>query len=54
MTRNDLDFETWFDLLRDMLAEDGIHFRDADAAREDYDDGKDLYDVIDEIRAEYE
>ena len=53
MTRNDTDFERWFDMLQTALSDDGINFRDADSVREDYDGGKDLYDVADEIKAEY-
>lgn len=54
MNRNDIDFESWFDMIQLMLADDGINFRDADSVRDDYDNGKDLYDVADEIKAEYE
>lgn len=55
MTKSDgVSFEDWFDSLRiHVLDRTGIEFRDADAVREDYDDGKDMHDVADEIAAEY-
>lgn len=54
MNRNDIDFESWFDMLQTALSDDGINFRDADSVRDDYDEGKDLYDVADAIKAEYD
>lgn len=54
MNRIDIDFESWFDMLAEALEEVGVNFRDADSVRDDYDAGKDVYDVVDEIRAEYE
>ena len=54
MTHTDTDFETWFDLLSMHLADAGIQFNDADAVRSDYEAGRDLFEVVDEIRREYE
>lgn len=54
MTKTDFDFDTWFDSLSMMvLAKTGVEFRDADSVRSDYDAGKNLADVADEIAAEY-
>ena len=49
MTKNDTDFNGWFDQLRDNLADQGISFNDPDSVRDDYDDGKCLFDVMDGI-----
>lgn len=54
MTKNETDFESWFDMLQTALSEAGVSFHDADAVRDDYEAGKDLYDVSAEIQAEYE
>ena len=54
MTKQDFDFETWFDVLQtNVLDRTGANFRDRDSVREDYDQGACVYDVIDEICAEY-
>ncbi len=53
MTKNETGFESWFDYMKNYLAESGIDFRDEDAVREDYESGKDFYDVADEIKLEY-
>jgi len=54
MTKSDFDFDTWFDTLCiHVLDRAGVEFRDADSVREDYEQGRDVYDVIDEIVAEY-
>lgn len=54
MTKADFDFETWFDSLSMMvLDKTGVDFRDAESVRADYDAGKNLADVADEIAAEY-
>jgi hypothetical protein len=53
MTKNDVDFETWFELLKENLNDRGVVFQDADSVREDYDNGRDMFDVVDEIDAEY-
>ena len=54
MTKQDFDFETWFDVLQtNVLDRTGVNFRDRDSVREDYDQGAVVYDMIDEICAEY-
>lgn len=54
MTKQDFDFETWFDTLKiHVLDRAGVEFDDEDSVREDYDNGRDVYDVIDDIVAEY-
>lgn len=54
MRNTEIDFNTWFEQLCDLLSDKGIAFSDEDAARMDYDDGKDLFDVVDEIEQEYQ
>lgn len=55
MTNRDLDFETWFSALQvNVLEQTGVDFNDENAVREDYESGRDLYDVLDEIVAEYD
>lgn len=55
MTNSDFDFETWFDTLSlQVLDATGVDFRDRDSVRQDYEDGRDVFDVIDEIVAEYQ
>lgn len=55
MNKPDFDFDTWFDTLKiHVLDRAGVEFLDADSVREDYDKGRDVYDVIDDIVAEYE
>jgi hypothetical protein len=54
VTKNDTDFDTWFGVLNvNVLDRAGVDFNDEESARKDYDDGKDVFDVIDEIVAEY-
>ena len=55
MTKNDgFSFQDWFGNLRlQVLDRAGVDFRDQGAVRQDYDDDKDVHDVIDEICAEY-
>ena len=54
MTKNEFDFETWFDNLSMMVLDlAGIKFDDKDAVKEDYEQGRNLADVADEIAAEY-
>ena len=54
MTNNDTDFDTWFDILSmNLLDRCGVDFNDRDAVRDDFDRGRDVFDVIDEIAAEY-
>lgn len=54
MTNEDFDFEKWFDNLSlAVLDRCGIDFTDEESVREDYNRGRNLYDVADEISAEY-
>lgn len=53
MTKYDNDFDAWFDLLKLNLEENGIQFNDQESVRFEYEQGKDLYVVADEIKAEY-
>ena len=54
MTKNDFDFETWFDCLTTMVLDGcGVDFRDEASVRSDYDEGKNCADVAEEIIAEY-
>lgn len=54
MTKTEFNFETWFDCLAmTVLDKCGVELRDADSVRADYDAGKNLADVADEISAEY-
>lgn len=54
MDKKDFTFDTWFSNLS-MLVLDrtGVEFKDADSVKADYDAGKNMYDVADEICAEY-
>lgn len=54
MTKSDCDFGTWFDNLSMMVLDaTGVEFRDMDSVRADYENGRNLADVADEITAEY-
>ena len=53
MTKDDKSFDEWFNLLQLNLSDAGIEFHDADSVRGDYDDGKSMYDVLEDIKAEY-
>lgn len=54
MNKTDTDFDRWFETLRvNVLARTGVNFRDRDSVMADYEDGKNVYDVIDDICAEY-
>lgn len=53
MTKDDINFEEWFDLLQLNLSDYGIRFEDSDSVRSDYNDGKSLQDVVDDISSEY-
>lgn len=54
MTKNEFDFETWFDCLSMMvLDETGVEFRDEKSVRDDYERGRNLADVAREIADEY-
>ena len=55
MTKAEFDFDTWFGVLQiNVLDKAGVDFKDEDSVRDDYNNGRDVYDVIDEIAAEYE
>ena len=55
MTNEEFDFDTWFNTLA-MLVLDvaGVEFTDQDSVRNDFDTGRNVHDVADEIIAEYE
>lgn len=54
MTKTEFDFDTWFGVLQsNVLDRSGVDFKDEDSVRDDFDNGRDVYDVIDEIVAEY-
>jgi hypothetical protein len=54
MTNQEFDFETWFDHLAMMVLDlSGFALRDPDCVREDYEQGRNLADVAEEIAAEY-
>jgi len=55
MTNQEFDFETWFDHLAMMVMDlSGFALlRDPDCVREDYEQGRNLADVAEEIAAEY-
>lgn len=54
MQKKDVDFDTWFDTLNiTVLERAGVDFKDEDSVRDDYDSGRNVFDVIDEIVAEY-
>jgi hypothetical protein len=55
MDKTDTEFDDWFGVLQmNILDRCGVDFKDADSVRGDYDEGRDVYDVIDEIAAEYD
>ena len=48
-------FDDWFDTLSmHVLDRTGVEFKDKDSVREDYDEGRDVFDVVDDIVAEYD
>jgi len=54
MTNQELDFDAWFDHLKVLgLDGSGGEFRDRDSVQGDYENGRDVHDVADEIIAEY-
>lgn len=54
MTKNEVDFESWFDTLRlDVGERTGVNFTDQDSVRDDYEQGRDVHEVADEIVDEY-
>lgn len=48
------EFDDWFENLRLTLLDENIQFNDRESVREDFEAGRDLFEVADEIRAEYE
>ncbi|WP_333709768.1 hypothetical protein [Malikia spinosa] len=54
MTSDDFDFDTWFDTLSLLVLDGaGVEFQDQDSVRNDYETGRNVHDVADEIIAEY-
>lgn len=53
MDKNDADFDTWFNCLVMNLLDEGIEFNDENSVRDDYNNGSNMFDVVDEIKAEY-
>ena len=54
MTKDETDFDTWFGVLQsNVLDKTGVNFKDHKAVRDDYDTGRNVYDVIDDIAVEY-
>jgi len=53
MTNNDIDFAGWFEFLHMHLSERGICFDNADSVIDDYEAGKNLFDVAEEIADEF-
>lgn len=54
MIKGEFDFDTWFDCLAVMvLDKTGVDFQDRDSVRDDYESGRNVADVADEISAEY-
>lgn len=54
MTKTEFDFNTWFETLSNqVLDRAGVEIADMDSVRADYDEGRDVFDVVDEIVAEY-
>lgn len=54
MTKNDADFDTWFDTVQmTVLDKSGFDLQDRDSVQDDYEGGRDAFDVADEIAAEY-
>lgn len=55
MTKTEFDFNTWFGVLKkNVLDKTGFNFKDGDSVRADYNSGRDVDDVIDEIVVEYD
>lgn len=53
MDKRDTDFETWFYCLAVQLLDEGIDFNDEESVRDEYNNGADMFDVIDAIVKEY-
>jgi hypothetical protein len=55
MTNDDYTFSEWFDILKiNVLEKTGVNFTDEESVIDDYEQGRDVYDVIDEIVEEYD
>ena len=55
MKKPEFDFDTWFGVLQsNVLDRTGVDIKDEDAFRGDYDTGRDVFDVIEEMVAEYQ
>ncbi len=53
MTKAECQFETWFEILSvQVLDRAKVDLKDPDSVREDYEQGRDLFDVADEIVAD--
>jgi hypothetical protein len=54
MTKADADFDSWFSVLQvHLLDRIGLDFNDEAAVKGDYEEGRDVFDVIDEISEEH-
>lgn len=53
MTKYTHIFELWFEELTDILHDRGISFSCEDSVSDDYEAGKNVHDVADEIEKEY-
>ena len=54
MTNDNIDFDTWFETLTMLVLDNtGVEFQDQDSVRNDYETGRDVHDVADEIVLEY-
>jgi len=54
MTKDECNFDTWFTgLSMNIYEQCQVNFNDEDSVREDYDAGRDLFDVADKISGEY-
>jgi len=54
MDKQSHSFDDWFGVIQaNVLDRTGVDFKDEDSVRQDYEAGKDVYDVIDDICAEY-
>lgn len=54
MDKTEYEFEEWFGVLQCyILDEIELDFKDTNAVRPEYDKGRDVYDLADEIIAEY-
>ena len=53
MTKDDVDFDVWFDEVELQLLDDDIQFHDKDSVYDDYMNGMSVEDVVDNIIKEY-